>query len=120
MHLIKHEAYNFWDLVNEPLDCSQFITKLDYLLPNGTNPISMDMDCEEKSEALYYSIPVTMKVYDDIIIENYQYFRLDNSIRQIHHHLVYKNESFASVNNFLCLITKGEDFVILLKKFHFH
>jgi hypothetical protein len=37
----------------------------------------MQINCEEESEALFYSIPVTMKVYDDIIIENYQYFRLD-------------------------------------------
>ena len=63
--------------MNEPLSCSQFQYTLSYMIPDGTPPINMPLKCVEINEALMYSIPANPEVFDNIILENLQYFRLD-------------------------------------------
>jgi hypothetical protein len=67
----KVKAYNFWDLQNEPLICHEFLTKLDYLVPNG-ELISMNVACEENNEALNFNVEIDGNDrYKELLIENY-------------------------------------------------
>jgi hypothetical protein len=70
------KAYDFWNLVNQPLACSQFNATLQYMIPNGSAPLPVPMTCQEVSNALMYDVPIT-SVYESVIIENMQYFKLD-------------------------------------------
>ena len=51
----KVKGYNFWDLQEEPLACTQFKSEFTYLIPNGTR-LEFAMVCWEENGFLYFKI----------------------------------------------------------------
>jgi hypothetical protein len=70
------------------------------MIPNGASPLIMPLTCTEVSNALMYSIVPQKSIYDNIIIENMQYFRLD---------MEYIGAPLVSPHSKLYLLYKGNN-----------
>ena len=95
----KVKAYDFWELNNEPLDCTVVQASLLYYQANEKDPINMKMSCIEISEALFYYIQPD-EAYDTIRISNSQYFKLQ---------FTYIGPDFVEPKTKLYLLYKGKN-----------
>ncbi len=65
----KVKAYNFWDLLNEPLICENVQSEMTYLIPNGTL-LYFNLSCTENEDGLYYKLIKDKALLSSIRIEN--------------------------------------------------